>query len=67
MSERTCAVLIYDAKATRAAPRSGIVIRPCGAKARYTVNIGGDTLFAVCHRHDDRLRRDGVRIAGHAG
>ena len=33
---------------------------PCGAPALYIISISGDSLFAACHRHNERLRRAGV-------
>lgn len=53
-----CGVLIFDARATSAQGR--VVIRPCGAPARYVISMGGDSLFATCHRHNARLERAGV-------
>ena len=56
----TCAVLIFDRKATAARPSGPVVFRACGAPANSIITMNGDHLFAVCSRHNHRLERAGV-------
>lgn len=42
-----CSVLIWDRKEKK--------VRPCGNEAKSRLTVSGDALFAVCHRHDERL------------
>lgn len=53
-----CGVLVYDQKATAKAGR--MVTRLCGAKAGFVVQFKGDSIFAVCQRHNKRLERAGI-------
>lgn len=53
--KRPCSMIVIDEEETR---RMGwVVTRPCGAGTRAVLTVRGDTLFAVCSRHDARLRR----------
>ncbi len=56
---KPCAMLIWDREASRGGT---IVFRPCGAKTGGVVTIRGDTMFAVCSRHNQRLIRAGVDV-----
>lgn len=59
MNDLTCAVLIYDRKASAAT--GTMVRRPCGAKTTTVVaSISGDAVFAACHRHERRLVLIGI-------
>ena len=66
MTDRHCAVLVYDRKATAAS--GTLVVRECGSPAQFVLSIGGDAMFRMCHRHDSRvlgingkvLRKDGA-------
>jgi hypothetical protein len=52
---KPCAVIVWDKAAT--AKAGSLVTRPCGAPTRHVLTVRGDTLFAACSRHDDRLNR----------
>ena len=45
----TCGIAVFD--------RRRLEFRTCGAKARRVVEVHGDTLLPICHRHNGRISR----------
>lgn len=52
---KACAIIVWDRKAT--AREGRLVTRACGSPTNQVLTVAGDTLFAVCGRHETRLRR----------